>query len=269
MKKLLLLLLLVPMVFASLVGCVSKQQETKLLEKISELETQLDECQNGADKLHAKMKLNFSKKEYQLCKEVYLEMEKRHPDSEFFNEVKSLYDIILKEEKAKEEIEILAAKKEKQAKLKALKKLVKRKDDVSGITWYKQPYFTHYTNTNLTSIYMGDNGSSRWLRLMMSYEGDSWIFFDRAFLSYDGNTKEIIFNEYNDKSTDNDSDVWEWIDLTVNKDVESFLREFAKSKNAKMRLSGKYTKTRKLKWRERQGIIDVLNGYDALNEYVK
>ena len=98
----------------------------------------------------------------------------------------------------------------------------------------------------------------------MSYRGDDWIFFEHAYLSYDGNTKEIIFNKYDDKESDNDGGVWEWIDLTVNKDVESFLREFAKSKNAKMRLTGKYTKTRKLTYNERKGILDVLNGYDVL-----
>jgi len=90
-------------------------------------------------------------------------------------------------------------------------------------------------------------------------------YFEHAYLSYDGNTKEIVFNKYNDKETDHDGgDVWEWIDLKVNKDVEYFLRGFAKSKNAKMRLTGKYTKTRKLTYNERKGILDILNGYDAL-----
>jgi hypothetical protein len=196
-------------------------------------------------------------------------MEKRHPDSKLFVEVKSIYEKIIKDEKEKAEKERLLAEKEKQEKLKALKKLKKNHDDVSDITWYKQPYFTHYTNTNLTSIYMGESGNHRWLRLMMSYKGDDWIFFERAYLSYDGNTKEIIFDKYDDKETENSGGgVWEWIDLTVTKDVELFLREFAKSKKAKMRLSGKYTKTRTLTYNERKGILDVLNGYDALEKVI-
>ena len=100
---------------------------------------------------------------------------------------------------------------------------------------------------------------------MMSYEGEDWIFFERAFLSYDGNTKEIVFDKYDDKESDNGGgSVWEWIDLSVTKDLELFLKEFAKSKKAKMRLTGKYTKTRTLTFNERQGILDVLNGYEAL-----
>ena len=83
------------------------------------------------------------------------------PESAEYQEAKTIYEKVLKAEEAeRKEAERIAAK-EKADKLKALKKLKKKHDDVSGITWYKQPYFTHYTNTNLTSIYMGDNGSSR------------------------------------------------------------------------------------------------------------
>ncbi|HDH31485.1 MAG TPA: hypothetical protein ENH26_01780 [Candidatus Wolfebacteria bacterium] len=101
----------------------------------------------------------------------------------------------------------------------------------------------------------------------MSYYGDDWIFFKRAFLSYNGNTKEIFFNEYDDKKTENSGGgVWEWIDVSISSEIEKYLQEFAKSKNAKMRLSGKYTRTRNLTWKERQGILDVLNGYDVLKK---
>ena len=114
---------------------------------------------------------------------------------------------------------------------------------------------------------MGKEGSSKWLRLNMSYYGDNWIFFEKAILSYDGNSKTIPFDKYKDKETDNSSGkVWEWIDVSVNESLRNFLREFAKSKNAKMRFSGKYTKTRTLTYNERKGILDVLNGYDALDD---
>jgi len=114
---------------------------------------------------------------------------------------------------------------------------------------------------------LGQNRSSKWLRLKMSYHGDDWIFFEKAYLSYDGNTKEIPFDKYDDKETENSGGgVWEWIDVSVSSDIENFLREFAKSKNAKMRFTGKYTKTRTLTYNERRGILDVLKGYDALKQ---
>jgi hypothetical protein len=240
----------------------------------------------------------------------------------------------------------LAKENEKKEKLKSLNKLKKEYDDVSGITWYSQPYFIHNNDANLTSIYFGQKGSTLWLRLKMSYKGDNWIFFNSAYLSYEGNTREIYFNEYKDKKSDNGyGGVWEWIDVAVTEDLERFLRDFAKSKKdtiinkipiyylgdrkvskseyaksdgyeyrlntglhhneivdkstynnykesglyklpapkkikkrieyktnvsvksyAKMRLSGKYTETRNLSTKEIQGIVDVLNGYDALKD---
>lgn len=272
MKKLILLLTTIIL----LASCSDKKKESQLQNQITELQNKLDECVNGADKIHAKVKLAFEQNDLITCKSLYQEMEQRHPDSELFTEVKNIYDKIIKDEKEKAEKERLIiekkerarklnAEKEKQTKLKALKKLRKRLDDVSGITWYKQPYFTHYTNSYLTSIYMGEKSNSRWLRLKMSYTADDWIFFEKAYLSYDGITKEVVFDRYDEKETDNDSSgISEWIDVEISSDMESFLREFAKSKKAKMRFSGKYTETRTLTYNERRGILDVLNGYDVL-----
>ncbi len=76
--------------------------------------------------------------------------------------------------------------------------------------------------------------------------------------------KFILINTRKKKS-DNGTKVWEWIDVSVSSDsMITFLRNFAKSNDAKMRLSGKYTNTRNLTWNEKQGIIDVLNAYDVL-----
>ena len=37
----------------------------------------------------------------------------------------------------------------------------------------------------------------------MSYTGDDWIFFENAYLSYEGNTLEIKFDKYRNKETEN------------------------------------------------------------------
>jgi hypothetical protein len=277
MKNLILLLTTIIL----LLSCSDKKKEAQLENQITELQSQLDKCINGADKIHAKVKLAFEQNDLIKFKGLYIEMEERHPDSKLFVEVKDIYDKIIKDEKEKaekerlliekkERVNKLKAEKEKQSKLKALKKLRKKLDDVSGVTWYKQPYFTHYTNTYLTSIYMGEKGNRRWLRLQMSYKADDWIFFEKAYLSYDGITKEIVFDKYDEKETDNGSGgISEWIDVKVSSDMESFLREFAKSKKAKMRFSGKYTKTRTLTHNEKIGILDILNGYDVLESGIK
>ena len=101
-------------------------------------------------------------------------------------------------------------------------------------------------------------------------KGDTKRFCNIDRSKSSNETNENVFNEYDDKETENSGGgVWEWIDVSVSSDVLPFLRDFSNSKNAKMRLSGKYTRTRNLTWNERQGIRDVLNGYDAIKQGIK
>ena len=146
-----------------------------------------------------------------------------------------------------------------------IEQLRKEIDDIDGTTWYYNPYFTHYNNSNHVSIYMGKRKHGKpWLRLRMSYYGDNWIFFDSAYLSYDGNTWEISFNEYKDKKSENDSSCWEWIDVGVDEYLLAYLKEMVNGKTLKMRLSGKYEKDKVLSTAERNAIKDVLLAYDVL-----
>jgi septal ring factor EnvC (AmiA/AmiB activator) len=115
-------LVLILTTFFLLTSCSDKEKEAKLQNRIIELEIQLDECQNGADKIYAKMKLSFEQNDFVACKNYYHEMEKRHPDSELFVDVKNIYDTIITDEKEKAEKEkLLAEKKERERKLKAEK----------------------------------------------------------------------------------------------------------------------------------------------------
>lgn len=100
----------------------------------------------------------------------------------------------------------------------------------------------------------------------MSYEGDDWIFFENAYLSYDENTKTIIFDKYNEKDTDNGygGRVWEWIDVKVDDSLYSYLKEMVNGKSLKMRLSGKYTNTRVISSTEKKAMQDILLAYDVL-----
>jgi hypothetical protein len=58
--------------------------------------------------------------------------------------------------------------------------------------------------------------------------------------------------------------VWEWIDVSVNNELLSYLKEMANGKTLKIRLSGKYTHTRNLDSSEKKALQDVLLAYDVL-----
>ena len=145
-----------------------------------------------------------------------------------------------------------------------LERLTTDFDDFKNITWYEQSYFTHYNNRDFLSLYIGQNDEEIWLRLKASYEGDEWIFFKKCYLSYAGNTYDVIFNQFSDKKTDHDTRVWEWIDISVDDNLLAYLAEYAYSETPKIRLSGKYNSDRDLSRHEIFGLQDILEAYYEL-----
>lgn len=256
-----------------LVSCRPSQKEYNaikvenefLLLKIDSLNNELDAYKYAPSKLLADAKLEATNKNKEGVIQILNQLIKYHPEAEELIEVQKLQNKLEKEEKAKIEAEKRKKEQEKQERLKAVKKLKKKVDDVQNITWYYNPYFTHYDDTNLTSLYMGERNGNIWLRLKMSYTGDDWIFFEQAFLSYDGNTQQILFNRYDEKETDNAyGNVWEWIDVNVTDSHLTFLKEMVNGKSVKMQLTGKYSKTRTLSANEKKAIKEMILAYEVL-----
>jgi hypothetical protein len=159
--------------------------------------------------------------------------------------------------------------KEKEIK-KSLSSLRSSYDDLNETTWYYNTLFRHYTNSNHVSLYMGKSENNKpYLRLMVSYTGDDWLFFDRVVLIYGDNQRyEISFNSYDHKKTDNDGgSVWEWIDVTVSSGLDQQLELLARSKNAKIIFSGKYRYTHIISSSEKKALLQVLNPFYKLTLY--
>lgn len=239
-------------------------ENLNLQAQVDALNRELDIYKYSPDKLLADAQLAAKNEDKYKLQQILTQMEKYHPQANECAKVQALLNEVVAKEKAKAEAKRIQAEKERKERLKVVNKLKKKRDDVQGITWYYNPYFTHYDNRNLVSLYMGERGSSVWLRLKMSYSGDSWIFFEHAYLSYDGSTREILFDKYKDKESDNDTYVWEWIDVSVSDSDLSFLKKMVKGKSVKMQLTGKYTKTRTVSTNEIKAINEMIMAYEVL-----
>ena len=252
-------------------------QVKELKAQISALKSTLEGYELDPVRLYVQLENAYMSDDYESVKNIYEKLTTYHIDYEYYPIAKNMYNEIItmenalraqeqKELRDRQEAARLERERIEKEKLASLDLLIKDHDDISGITWYKQNEFVHYYNTNLTSIYIGEKGDSVWLRLKMSFTGNDWIFFERAYLSYEGNTLEIKFNEYENKKTEilSGGSVAEWIDVTVNKKDTPFLKALANSSVAKMRLEGKHTRDRLLSEKERKGILEVLKGYEVL-----
>lgn len=250
----------------ALTGCWPSQKEYDSLLKENEiLKRQLDSCKieianyrDTPERIYNSATKYIVEKDTRSLGEVVRKLEKYHPTSKEYIKAKETLQKLIEERDA-------AKKKEREERRGIVNKLKRKHDDISGTTWYHNPYFTHTANSNHVSVYIGKKESEQpYLRLLMSYYGENWIFFDKAYLSYDGNTKQISFNEFNDKKTENNTKCWEWIDVNVDKETLAFLKKMVEGKSVKMRLTGKYQKDHTLTATEIKAIKDVLLGYDVL-----
>lgn len=249
------------LIFTSLlIGC----QDQNSLQRIQELEAQLDECQNGAERIAARLKLDFKDGKDSSVFSLFQKIRAEHPD---YPELNELEDLAILSSKRILELEAERSRKIEELnkeRLASVNRLQKKTDDISGNSFYSTKRFTHYNNENLVSLYIGEN-SNVWLRFKASYTGDDWIFFEKIYLSYDGNTREIPFNSYQEKDSDNSGgNVWEWVDLNVDNQLIQYLEGFLESDKAKIRFQGKYTNTRTLSKNEKIAMKEVLLAYDVL-----
>ncbi|PKK35114.1 hypothetical protein BWI96_18855 [Siphonobacter sp. SORGH_AS_0500] len=144
---------------------------------------------------------------------------------------------------------------------KALKPLRKSYDEFKKIGWYYAPNGFRYKSDNQVSAYMGKEGENIWLRFVVAYSGDDWLFVKGCKILTDKNDYDII--PENDFERDNaGGDVWEWIDETMTPTYFSMLEDISTSKKAKIRYNGnQYYHDRNITQREKQAIATILKAY--------
>ena len=174
---------------------------------------------------------------------------------------------------AVETLETLREKKQEQEKLerekaakKAIAKMKVTTDKVEGITWYHSPNEPYYADSRSYVLpYIGKKDSSVWLRLRFHYTGNSWIFFVNLTIVVDGQKYYKTFSYY-DVNRDNDTEVWEWVDIAPSTADIQMLENIADSQETIVRFQGdNYHYDLTIKSSDKAAIKDVLAAYNALN----
>jgi len=165
-----------------------------------------------------------------------------------------------KQEKIKDSLAIVNKKKKGKAE-KDLKSFKKKEDEFEGNTFYRDPRTPYYTNVNFIYPYIGQKGSSYWLRLKFQYAADDWLFINKGILLVDGE-KFIITGNW---KTDHNSGIWEWLDISVRDTERLILEKIANSESAKIRYVGRqYHNDRTITKKEKSIIKKTLEIYDNL-----
>lgn len=273
MKKRTLQILTIGLLMAVLFGCdgVSKNEYETLKAENEKLKQEIEDLKFGPDKLLSQAKIYLENKEFSKAKSELQTLLDKHPASPQTTEAKHLLDLAdnaieeqkLAEEKAKAERE----KEEKERLANATKKMRVKVDDMNDITWYYDKTSPQYTNYNGFYAYIGKKeGSKPWLRLVIQYAADDWLFIEKYIIKVDGQTYNITEDSYGEIKTDNGSGgIWEWLDRKVGFSEYQIIKAVANGKDVKIRFNGKdYYKDKSITEQQKSALRNVLDAYEAL-----
>ncbi|MNY85831.1 hypothetical protein D3C78_20310 [compost metagenome] len=267
MKKLILVIL---MAF-TLTACGVPQRDydavvaenTQLKTQVDKLEGELEDLKFGPERTLHDIKAEYENKNFEKVKQLVAGLIEKNPTAPETTEAKTILAKIESAEKAAKEADEkrLAA---------AVSYMTITSDEMTGITWYKDPSTTEYIDVNSFYAYVGKRDDSLVLRLKIQYQGDDWLFINSYTIKADDETFKLTM-EYGDVQRDNGyGGVWEWIDIPATQDNIKMLKAIAKAKKTTVRHEGDTSyHDRVLTAKETQAISKVLDAYEALGGSVQ
>jgi hypothetical protein len=158
----------------------------------------------------------------------------------------------------KDSLAIVKKEKKEKAEL-DLKSFKKSEDEFKGTAFYTDKRAPNYANRNFIYPYIGREGDRYWLRLKFQYASDDWLFINKGILLIDGEQFTITGSW----ERDNNSGIWEWLDMQVGTNERIILDRLANSKDAKVRYEGtQYHNDRTITSKEKSIIKKTLEIYD-------
>ena len=273
MKKRTLQVLTIGFLMTGLIGCggVSQNEYDTLKTENEKLKQEIEDLKFGADKLLSQAKLYIESKDFSKAKVELQNLIEKHSVSQQATEAKQLLAIAdygIKKEKALEEKALIEKQKaEKDRLANATKKMRVKVDDMNDVTWYYDKTSPQYTNYNGFYAYIGTSkGSKPWLRLVIQYAADDWLFIEKYIIKVNGQTYNITEDSNSEIKTDNGSgEIWEWLDRKVGYSEYQIIKAVAHGKDVKIRFNGKdYYKDKTITAQQKIALQNVLNAYEAL-----
>lgn len=178
--------------------------------------------------------------------------------------------IIIEKIKTTTDIKNKLIEEKKKAKLKQISTLKNHmritRDNVENVTWYQDKTSPAYINYNQIKLGLAQSGDKLWMRFVISYAGDDWVFFDKIIFNIDGNIIEKSYSMF-EKKTDVvfGAGVYESVDLPY-EGYEHLIDKIIASKNTTIKFRGKYSSIMKISENQKQAMKRVLELYKLLNE---
>lgn len=140
-----------------------------------------------------------------------------------------------------------------------LKNIKLKYDDFEELWWVKPKSFSDMP----VYSYFGKQGSNKWMRIVASYEGYDWIFFDRISILSNSQRYDKSFNHYDVERDNGSGKVWEWVDISTT-EKEMFILDTLRSHQGKIRFSGKYDSTKEISKAHSLELNSIFTVYKAI-----
>lgn len=114
-------------------------------------------------------------------------------------------------------------------------------------------------------MYFGKEKTGQpWLRFKLSFVNSDWIFFDKILFNIDGE-KITYIPAFGRIKRDNDSEIWEWCDVSVGNEEKNIINKIINSKSTIARFVGTtYRLDRTVTSQQKQAMKRVITSYNAL-----
>ena len=172
------------------------------------------------------------------------------PQNKEYKEKEALYSQKIKSEKEKQKAKLFG-------------KFRKKKDKVSGTTFYTHPNSPRYLNSRSSAyLYIGKIEEHYFLRLKIQYTANDWLFVNNVIAYRDGKSSTLYDGSF---ERDHNTDIWEWVDVNPSKHQLEILAAIGSAKESILRFEGQqYRKDVTLRKNDKVALKEVLAAYKAV-----